>query len=191
MDLGQTSQSPTTPGVEENFTNGPAKILVVDDDQAMRTLLSILFIRAGFDVAEASNGFEGLQLLCHEYFDLVVTDGAMPVKDGLTMISEARALAPKARFIVHSGSDRETLERARELSAGSILAVLSKPAPSSAIVAAVKDALRACRCHCQDGEGASTQSRSTSTYVNPLFGAVREKLSTKVHFRQDLCGSVL
>lgn len=128
-----------------NSPAGFANILVVDDEEVLRMLLNLTLNDAGFDVTEACNGAEGLQLLAREPFDLVVTDVGMPIKDGLAMISEARVLAPEVKFIVYSGSNRQDVERARASSGGNILKVLTKPMPPSAIVAAVKDALRACR----------------------------------------------
>ncbi len=176
MRIRQASRSATVLDREGNLIGGSATILVVDDDNDVRALLSELFTRAGFDVIEASNGLEGLQLLSTECIDLVVTDVSMPVKDGLSMIAEARDLAPRVRFIVHSGSDLETLERARSLSSGSILTVLSKPMSFFAIVAAVRDALRGCGNGCPIHARQTTRSGGATIYTNPLFGAVRELL---------------
>ncbi|MCC6697645.1 MAG: response regulator [Candidatus Hydrogenedentes bacterium] len=162
--------------MEDNSKSRRPKILVVDDDDDMRTLLSLSFKRAGLDVTEASNGSEGLQRLSHERFELVVTDVSMPVKDGLTMIAEARILVPKVKFIVHSGSDREILKRVESLSPGSILMVLSKPMPPSAIVAAVKCALLSCECDDQGDAERAEQSQHARPEANPMFRALHKCL---------------
>lgn len=176
MSIDPASQSPTARNMEENSASRPGKILVVDDDNDMRTLLGLLLTGAGFEVTEASDGAEGLHRLCREHFDLVVTDVAMPVKDGLTMIAEARNLAPKVKFIVHSGSDSETLERTSELCAGGKLTVLRKPAPSAVIIAAVKAALGAYESDCEEAVKRSARSRDMRAEANPLFHIVHECL---------------
>lgn len=65
------------------------KILVVDDDNALRTLCTDTLERAGYEVESASNGVEALRLLRSEGFDLVVSDVEMPGLDGLSLLSRA------------------------------------------------------------------------------------------------------
>ncbi len=172
MRTSQSSQSLMPLGKNAKPTTKLGKILVVDDEEVLRMILNLVLSDAGFDVTEASNGLEGLQLLSREYFDLVVTDVDMPIKDGLAMILEARTIAPEVKFIVYSGSDCQTLEQAKARSAGSILKVLAKPMPAPAIVAAIKDALCACERNCRAEEEHETQSQHALTEVNPLFAAV-------------------
>lgn len=172
MRTSQSSQSPMPLGKNAKPTTKLGKILVVDDEEVLRMILNLVLSDAGFDVTEASNGLEGLQLLSREYFDLVVTDVDMPIKDGLTMISEARTIAPEVKFIVYSGSDCQAMEQAKALCAGSILKVLTKPMPAPALVAAIKDALHTCGRDCRAEAGHGTQSRHACADANPLFAAV-------------------
>jgi|KBSSwiStaDraftv2_1062776.scaffolds.fasta_scaffold328163_2 two-component system chemotaxis response regulator CheY len=79
-----------------------ARILVVDDDKAVRLLLRAVLERRGHSVVEAENGAEGLQYYRVAPTDLVITDIQMPVMDGLQMIKELRGAFPTAKIIAMS-----------------------------------------------------------------------------------------
>jgi CheY-like chemotaxis protein len=80
-----------------------ARILVVDDDQAIRLLLRAMLERRGHAVVEARNGDEGLQYYRAAPTDLVITDIQMPVMDGLQMMKGLRGDFPTAKIIAISG----------------------------------------------------------------------------------------
>ena len=58
------------------------RILVVDDDGIIRTLLKLILSRRGFRVASAINGSEAIRKFDRGVYDLVITDICMPVCDG-------------------------------------------------------------------------------------------------------------
>jgi len=62
-----------------------AKILIVDDDGDLRTLLGLCFLRRGHSIVVASNGAGGLECLAAHAPDLLITDLNMPVMDGLEL----------------------------------------------------------------------------------------------------------
>lgn len=66
------------------------KILLVEDEHAIRRALSIVFQREGFTVLEAKNGEEGVEIALREHPDIVVLDLVMPKMDGLTMVKKIR-----------------------------------------------------------------------------------------------------
>ncbi len=68
-----------------------AKILIVDDDGALRTLLGLCFLRRGHSIVVASNGAAALECLPIHAPDLLVTDLNMPVMDGLELLRRLRA----------------------------------------------------------------------------------------------------
>ncbi len=68
-------------------------ILVVDDTRSMRKMVSAVLAGAGYDVAEAGDGVEALELANKRRFDLVVTDHNMPRMDGVTLVRELRQIA--------------------------------------------------------------------------------------------------
>ncbi|HLJ51365.1 MAG TPA: response regulator [Bryobacteraceae bacterium] len=68
------------------------KAIVVDDSRAIRMILARTLREAGFDVSEAGNGEEALQVLqCLDVVDLVMADWNMPVMDGLELLKQIRA----------------------------------------------------------------------------------------------------
>ena len=69
-----------------------ASILTVDDSPSIRVALKIALTNAGYSVAEAVNGAEGIEKAKASAFDLIITDLNMPVMDGLTMIEEMRRM---------------------------------------------------------------------------------------------------
>jgi DNA-binding response OmpR family regulator len=66
------------------------RILVVDDEAPMRKLLSINLEACGYHVRAACDGFEALELLNQQPFDLVLLDVSMPGLDGLQVLETAR-----------------------------------------------------------------------------------------------------
>mgnify|MGYP000843923203 CR=1 FL=1 len=80
-----------------------ARILVIEDIPAVVFSLRMVLEGQGHTVATAGDGAEGLDRLNREGFDVVVTDIWMPGKDGIAVIREGRALAPKTRFLAITG----------------------------------------------------------------------------------------
>jgi CheY-like chemotaxis protein len=70
--------------------NGKRRILVVDDDAAVRTLVQTVLERAGYDVTTARNGCEAIDLIAHSDYDLVLLDVVMPKLDGIGVVDELR-----------------------------------------------------------------------------------------------------
>ena len=103
-----------------------AKILIVDDDGALRTLLGLCFLRRGHSIVVASNGAEGLACVTAQAPDLVVTDVNMPVLDGLELLRQLRAdgHADLPVIVLTARAD----QRAAAIAAGAD-AFLVKPVP--------------------------------------------------------------
>lgn len=74
-----------------------SKILAVDDSASMRQMVSFTLKSAGFDVVEACNGQEALDVAQGKQYDLVISDVNMPIMDGITLIRNLRAL-PAYKF---------------------------------------------------------------------------------------------
>lgn len=73
-------------------------VLTVDDSKSVRQLVSYTLQQQGYDVLEAADGKEALELLGNRKVEMIITDLNMPVLDGIGMIKGARAL-PSCRFI--------------------------------------------------------------------------------------------
>jgi two-component system, OmpR family, response regulator len=73
------------------MTDRPSRILLVDDEQAILTLLSYPLRKDGYEVVQAANGREALSRFAETAFDLVVLDVMMPKLDGLEVCRRMRA----------------------------------------------------------------------------------------------------
>jgi DNA-binding NtrC family response regulator len=76
------------------------RILIVDDEDGMRRLLSRVLTREGYDTSTVGSGAEALRLVANERFDLVVTDIKMPEMDGLQLLAELKDYEPSLPIIV-------------------------------------------------------------------------------------------
>lgn len=65
-------------------------VLIVDDEPMARTLLRLMLVRAGFNVAEAENGFDALEKVQISQPDIVLLDVMMPGMDGFTVCEKLR-----------------------------------------------------------------------------------------------------
>jgi two-component system response regulator MprA len=93
------------------------KILVVDDDQAVRKMLSLLF-ESTCEVLTASNGADGLRLLAEHRPRLMLLDMVMPEMSGLEVLKAARLISPAMRIIMLTGkTDVELAKKALEMGA--------------------------------------------------------------------------
>jgi CheY-like chemotaxis protein len=82
----------------------PARILIVDDEAAVRLTLDMLLRRRGYLVTVASNGDEALALIARQPFDLLLLDYKMPGLSGLDVALRAQELLPKAAVLFLTGS---------------------------------------------------------------------------------------
>jgi DNA-binding response OmpR family regulator len=80
------------------------RVLVVDDDDAVRTMVEAGLERDGFEVVTASNVSDALRHIATEHFDVLLSDLHMPLAgDGFTVVSAMRHTHPKALTLVLSG----------------------------------------------------------------------------------------
>ena len=82
------------------------RILIIDDDDSIRSVLSRYLERNGYAVDVAENGEVGLKCAQAEPPDLVITDVMMPEKDGLEVAIELRKMLPSVPLIAISGGMR-------------------------------------------------------------------------------------
>ena len=118
-------------------------ILVVDDEEQIRSLLTQMLEHEGFVVDTADNGAEGLELVAKNSYDLVVTDMIMPVKDGLKFIMELVRDYPDMRILAMSGGGAIKAERYLTMAGylGDDIATLEKPFTLESLLGRVNDLL--------------------------------------------------
>ena len=68
-------------------------ILIVDDSESLRQVVSIALKDAGYDVIEACDGVDGLQKLAGNKVNLIVSDVNMPNMDGIAMVKKIKQMA--------------------------------------------------------------------------------------------------
>lgn len=110
------------------------RVLLVDDSAAARAPVVHALKRAGITVVEASDGVEAMWRARAESFDLVITDIHMPIKDGITLVRDLRALEAYAQVpivILTSDCAAARLEEGKRAGA---TAWVVKPADVSLLV---------------------------------------------------------
>ena len=117
-----------------------AVVMVVDDDEKLRSLLDAVLSRAGHDVICAADGEEALRLLGEKSPDLVVTDLNMPRMDGLRLVEEVHKRDPMFPLIVLTGLG--TVDKAVEMMQKGACDFLTKPFSTEQLTGAVKRALQ-------------------------------------------------
>jgi excisionase family DNA binding protein len=83
------------------------RVLVVDDEEAVRDLIAKTLTMADYEVNTAPDGQAALDALKDADFDLLITDLRMPGMDGLTVIRQARRLSPSLPIIIITGYSTE------------------------------------------------------------------------------------
>ncbi len=95
------------------------KILVVDDESAVRRIMSRVLLRHGYHPIEAADGREALEVFCHENPAIVITDINMPDMDGLELLSRIKEESPEACVVIMTGyGSEETAIKALRSGAG-------------------------------------------------------------------------
>lgn len=100
------------------------KILLAEDDEAMRTYLTRALDNAGYDVKSVAMGTEAVPLLESEHFDLLLSDIVMPEMDGIELAQRCGEISPKTKVMFITGFAAVTLRASREQPQAK---VLSKP----------------------------------------------------------------
>ena len=118
------------------------KILLVDDEEAIRKMVRAVLGSEFYDFGEAVNGLDAQIKLEKEKFDLIITDVIMPDCDGIELVMAIRRKLPDAKVIVVSGGGRVRAGHCLDL-AGKLGAVrvFEKPFDTAALRTAVKELL--------------------------------------------------
>ena len=119
------------------------RILIIDDEQQIRSMLRLMLEREGYEVIEASDGIEGIKAYRQKPAGLIITDLIMPNKDGIGMIIELHKEYPDVKIIAMSGGGLNKpegyLKGAKKLGAA---CTLTKPIDREKMLWAVKNTLK-------------------------------------------------
>ncbi|MDB5549549.1 MAG: multi-sensor hybrid histidine kinase / cell cycle control histidine kinase CckA [Tardiphaga sp.] len=135
------SPAPAEPKPRTDLT-GQGTILLVEDEEGLRSLNARGLRSRGYSVLEAENGVEALEVLEEQNgaVDLVVSDVVMPEMDGPTLLKEMRKRNPQLRIIFVSGYAEDAFDKSM-LNDTDQFAFLAKPFALSALVAKVKETM--------------------------------------------------
>lgn len=119
-----------------------ARILLIDDDDSVRTMLRLTLAKFGHPVVEARNGKEGLKLFAAVDFDLVITDLVMPETEGFEVLGALRKQIPRVKVLVITGGLRGSVVNFREMALHlGADRVLAKPFSNDEFIATVNELL--------------------------------------------------
>ena len=120
-----------------------SRILIIDDDDQMRSMLKQTLEREGYEVMDASNGAKGIELMRESQSDLVITDLIMPEKDGMETTIELKREFPEIKIIAISGGSRamdprDYLHYATQVG---VMKTFTKPFDPKELLEAIKELL--------------------------------------------------
>lgn len=116
------------------------KILVVDDDEAVRSVTFEMLKRLGFDVTTADCGEVALEKARGQHYDLILLDLAMPNMSGVEVFAALQSFQPDVRVVFMTGYSRDEFSDLL-IENAETTAVLSKPFPLQELKASVEDML--------------------------------------------------
>jgi DNA-binding NtrC family response regulator len=116
-----------------------AKILIIDDERAIRSTLREILEYEDYEVEDVDNGIDGIELIQNNNYDLVLCDIKMNRMDGMEVLTEGLAIKPDLPFIMISGHG--TVETAVEASKKGAFDFISKPPDLNRLLITVRNAL--------------------------------------------------
>jgi DNA-binding response OmpR family regulator len=126
--------------LNKGFSDGPVRLLIVDDQPHIRSAIAKALALTGYDVDEAASGDEALALLAHASYDLMMLDMVMPGMTGTEVLRRAREINPELLIVVLTG--HATLESAIMAVKSAATDYLLKPISIHDIIDAITRALQ-------------------------------------------------
>jgi CheY-like chemotaxis protein len=121
----------------------PARILLVEDEMAVRELLEEALASQGFEVSSAETGEQAALLAAHETFDLLLTDIDLPGMNGAQLAASLRERTPELSVLMMSGFPEDgVLEQARP---NDRRILLRKPFTTAQLISRIRETLSAPR----------------------------------------------
>ena len=139
--MQKTDAPATSPSAKDGpVSNYRPRVLVVDDDVSLSRLVRAILRTADYEVAQAYNGIEGLEVASREHPDVIVLDLQMPQMDGRGFFRELRARGDQTPVLVSSSDGARSAQK--ELGAEG---AIEKPFDPDALIAAVTQLFQASR----------------------------------------------
>jgi len=115
------------------------KILIIDDEKAIRKTMREILEYESYQVDEAENGIDGLNKMRDEHYDIVLLDIKMPKMDGMEVLEEAQKSVPDVPIIMISGHG--TVESAVEAVKKGAFDFISKPPDLNRLLITIRNAM--------------------------------------------------
>jgi CheY-like chemotaxis protein len=100
------------------------KILIIDDNNDLRMVVSKMLSRLGYEVSSADSGENGLSVFFKNIFDIVLSDYEMPGMDGVAFACSVKRSSPHTPVVIMTGAGKETVFSRKSTA---VDAVISKP----------------------------------------------------------------
>lgn len=158
-------------------TQEPFRIIVVDDEEIVLSLIRDTFEEEGYAIKTASNGEDALKLTIDETFDLLITDIRMPGMDGIELVRRVREKQPDIGVIFMTGY--ANLNSAKNAIKQGAFDYIMKPFEIAEIRKAVKDAIRIKK---ETEEKSSDHQLSSLSDLNQMLHQAGDHKSLTVSF---------
>ncbi|CAN5568682.1 sigma-54 dependent transcriptional regulator [soil metagenome] len=146
-----------------------AKILIVDDEKSIRSTLKEILEYEKYEVEEARDGEEGLELIIKKDFDVVLCDIKMPKMDGIEVLEKAYETGKNVQFIMISAHG--TIETAVEATKKGAYDFIQKPPDLNRLLLTVRNAL--------DKSSLVTETKVLRKKISKAFDIVGESEAIK------------
>src|SRR6478609_8165506 len=115
------------------------RILIIDDEKAIRAALKDILTDEGYEVEEARDGEEGLKMLTDNEYDVILCDIKMPKMDGMEVLDKAAELGKESAFIMVSAHGN--IETAVDATKKGAFDFISKPPDLNRLLVSVRNAM--------------------------------------------------
>jgi CheY-like chemotaxis protein len=125
-----------------SLTKGEGKVLLVDDEKMIRRSAGRLISKLGYDVVDASNGVEAMEILESQehFFSIVILDLIMPVMNGEETFKRIKMFEPELPILISSGYSQD--DKVNQLIQGGAAGFIQKPYGMKALNDAIKEFMR-------------------------------------------------
>ena len=138
------------------------RVLVAEDDEPTRYVITDLLTRAGYNVFPAGDGMVAIEELKKRHYDVVLTDYQMPRLNGLELLALSQELMPETPVILISSAHPSLEQVAIERGA---FAWIRKPVPVTQVLLIVRSAMEQTRSG--HGDGGTDSGSSTKSFLQP------------------------
>jgi len=123
----------------------PERILIVEDQAAVREALKDLFVSAGYEVSVAKDGYDAIEKAVSEDYDVITMDVRMPGMNGIRAADLLRERRPSVPVVIISGYLGDAFEYRKTLERMGVRYFLEKPVSMAEAVQTVRRAIREAR----------------------------------------------